>query len=93
MKLEINKYGGTPHFYDKNIGDQWDQDTTGSGGKAYTNPSGADFNDDYHVFGINWSPDKIEWYVDGVIYNTLDLTNPTWGESAKNVLIVHNIFN
>lgn len=44
---------------------------------------GADFNDDYHVFGINWSPDKIEWYVDGVIYNTLDLTNPTWGESAK----------
>lgn len=44
---------GTPHFYDKNIGDQWDQDTTGSGGKAYTNPSGADFNDDYHVFGIN----------------------------------------
>ena len=74
---------GTPHFYDKNIGDQWDQDTTGSGGKAYTNPSGADFNDDYHVFGINWSPDKIEWYVDGVIYNTLDLTNPTWGESAK----------
>ena len=70
-----------------------DQDTTGSGGKAYTNPSGADFNDDYHVFGINWSPDKIEWYVDGVIYNTLDLTNPTWSESAKNVLIVHNIFN
>ena len=35
------------------------------------------------LFGINWSPDKIEWYVDGVIYNTLDLTNPTWGESAK----------
>ncbi|MFR2501555.1 MAG: hypothetical protein ACLS85_03575 [Coprobacillus cateniformis] len=24
---------GTPHFYDKNIGDQWDQDTTGSGEK------------------------------------------------------------
>lgn len=72
---------GTPHFYDKNIGDQWDQDTTGSGGKAYTNST--DFNNDYHVFGINWSPDKIEWYVDGKVYNTLDLTNPTWGESAK----------
>ena len=72
---------GTAHFYDPDIGDQWDQDTTGSGGKMYTNDT--DFNDDYHVFGINWSPDKIEWYVDGVVYNTLDLTNPQWGESAK----------
>lgn len=73
---------GTPHFYDKDRGDG-DGDYKGTGGKAYTNPSGADYNDDYHVFGINWSPDKIEWYVDGVVYNTLDLTNPTWGEAAK----------
>lgn len=61
---------GTPHFYDAKLGDQWDQDTTGSGGRAYTNAT--DFNDDYHVFGIVWNPDKIEWYVDGKIYNTLD---------------------
>ncbi|WP_331274503.1 family 16 glycosylhydrolase [Streptococcus equi] len=25
-----------------------------------------DFYDDYHIFGINWYPDKIEWYVDGL---------------------------
>jgi beta-glucanase (GH16 family) len=27
---------------------------------------GPDFTDDYHVFGAEWSPDEIVWYVDGV---------------------------
>lgn len=70
---------GTPHFYYP--GGDADKDSTGSGGKNYQISS--DYNDDYHIFGVNWSPDKIEWYVDGVIYNTLDFSNPTWGKYAK----------
>lgn len=31
-----------------------------------------DFNDDYHIFGMNWSKGKIEWYVDDQIVATVD---------------------
>ncbi|MDU1314308.1 MAG: family 16 glycosylhydrolase [Clostridium septicum] len=33
------------------------------------------FNDDYHIFGINWSKGKIEWYVDNKIVRTVDYSN------------------
>ncbi|RDZ35814.1 sialidase, partial [Haloferax sp. Atlit-19N] len=41
-----------------------------------------DFYDDYHIFGINWYPDKIEWYVDGIVYNTMYLTGDERLEAA-----------
>lgn len=68
-----SKVYGTPHFYYE----KGDADKDGSyspyemGGNLSLN---KDFYDEFHTFGINWSPDKIEWYVDGVVYNTLDLT-------------------
>lgn len=34
-----------------------------------------DFNDDYHIFGMNWSKGKIEWYVDNKIVATVDYSN------------------
>ncbi len=72
---------GTPHFYYVN----GDGDKDGSyspyplGGNLTIND---DFYDDYHVFGMNWSPDKIEWYVDGVVYNTMSLTGDARLEAA-----------
>ena len=30
------------------------------------------FNDDFHVFAIEWNPSSITWYVDGVAYQTLE---------------------
>ena len=41
---------------------------------TYTLPEGI-FNDDYHVFGINWSKGKIEWYVDDQIVRTVDYSD------------------
>lgn len=31
---------------------------------------GADFSADYHTYGIEWSPDKLVWYVDGNVCRT-----------------------
>ena len=72
---------GTPHFY-------WakttDIDKDGSYGQRYDNATGAsasfreDLANDYHIYGINWTETKIEWYVDGEIYNVIyfdDLAN------------------
>jgi len=31
---------------------------------------GPDFSEDWHVFGLNWQPDHITWYIDGVERST-----------------------
>ncbi len=41
------------------------------------------FYNDYHIFGINWSENKIEWYVDNVVVYSVDYSN---NEIAKNAL-------
>ncbi len=46
-----------------------------SGGNALGNRfrlSQGTFNDDFHVFAIEWNPSSITWYVDGVAYQTLE---------------------
>ena len=44
-----------------------------SGGQSFGDIydfSPANAYDDYHVFSIEWGPDLIEWYVDGILYHT-----------------------
>lgn len=76
------KVYGTPHFYYE----KGDADKDGSY-KPYALSGNLalneDFYDKYHTFGIDWSPDKIEWYVDGVVYNTMPLTGDERLEAAK----------
>ena len=43
-------------------------------GTFYSLPNGT-FNDDYHIFGLNWSKGKMEWYVDNKIVHTVDYSN------------------
>jgi len=46
-----------------------------SGGNALGNRfrlSQGTFNDDFHIFAIEWNPSNITWYVDGVAYQTLE---------------------
>ncbi len=38
-------------------------------GKSYTLPFGEKVADDYHVYAIEWSPDSVEWFVDGASYH------------------------
>lgn len=44
----------------------------GSGiGKIYTFPAGQTIYDDFHVYSIEWRPDAVEWFVDGVSYHKI----------------------
>ncbi|ADQ44988.1 Glucan endo-1,3-beta-D-glucosidase [Caldicellulosiruptor kronotskyensis 2002] len=55
---EPNKVYGTIHYGNPH---------TYHGGN-YTLPNGQKFSDDFHVFGLEWEPGKIKWYVDGQLY-------------------------
>lgn len=50
------------------------------GGTAYTIQE--DFNDDYHIFGMDWSKGKIEWYVDDKIVATVDYSKDKIGSKC-----------
>ena len=64
---------GTPHFYYEKTNDP-DKDGSYAPYELGTHVELAeDLNEDYHIFGINWTPEKVEWYIDGVIYNTMYL--------------------
>jgi beta-glucanase (GH16 family) len=45
-----------------------------SGGKgvsaAHTLPGGKKFSDDFHTFAVEWEPNVIRFYVDGLLYKT-----------------------
>ena len=78
-----SKVYATPHFYWKGATGDPDRDGSYSPfelGKNYD--IGEDLNNDYHVFGINWTPEKIEWYIDGVIYNTMEFKDDNGRMSA-----------
>jgi beta-glucanase (GH16 family) len=40
-------------------------------GAPYHLPDGRRFAEDFHVFGVEWEPGVIRWYVDGRHYHTL----------------------
>jgi beta-glucanase (GH16 family) len=37
---------------------------------TYTLAKALKFSDDYHIFAVEWEPDVIRFYVDGVLYKT-----------------------
>lgn len=62
----------------------------GNGGANYVKLAGTNytisnvFNDDYHTFGINWSPNKLEWLVDGKVVSSASYDNNTIAKNALN---------
>ena len=67
-----NYIGGTIHY-----GGGW-PDNVYSGG-TYS-PGGVNFSDAFHVYTIEWEPDVMRWYVDGVLYSTK--TSSQWYSDA-----------
>lgn len=64
--------GGTIHF-----GGAW-PDHVNSGG-TYS-PGGVNFSDDFHVYTLEWEPDVMRWYVDGILFSTK--TSAQWYTNA-----------
>lgn len=60
---EANKSHGTLHF------------GPGPGStqisRSYTLPAGI-FNDEFHVFSIEWKQDQIKWFIDGNLFSTVN---------------------
>jgi beta-glucanase (GH16 family) len=57
---------GTIHY-----GGQWPNNTYSSGSYSL---GGANFANDFHLYAIEWEPDVMRWYVDGVLYSTRSST-------------------
>lgn len=54
--------GGTIHY-----GGGWPYNQYSGG--SYS-PGGVDFSDDFHIYTLEWEPDVMRWYVDGILYST-----------------------
>lgn len=67
---------GTAHYY----GDSGHQMSQGS----YILPDEKKFSDDFHTFSIEWDENKIDWFVDSVKINTLDISHPFNGRRPFN---------
>jgi beta-glucanase (GH16 family) len=53
--------GGTIHY-----GGSWPGNVFSGG--TYS-PGGVDFSDAFHIYTLEWEPDVMRWYVDGVLYS------------------------
>lgn len=78
---EPNRLFGTAHWAD-NGHRSFGQNTTLSSG---------DFSDEFHVFSIVWDEERIRWYLDDRLYNTLDITAPALNELTKNQFFIFNV--
>jgi beta-glucanase (GH16 family) len=45
----------------------------------YDLPGGGTFSEDFHTFALEWEPEEIRWYVDGILYHS----ETEWFTSAR----------
>ncbi len=57
-----------------------------------TNYNGTDFSQDFHIFGLIWDENKIEWFVDGVIKRTDTRLYSTIGQPVTVCPIPHGFY-
>ena len=59
-------------------------------GNSYTLKSGK-FSDDFHTFSVTWDRKQIVWYVDGIQYNSIDITSPGLSAFQNKFFILINL--
>lgn len=57
---------------------------------GYNLPTGT-FADDFHVFTIIWDQVNIKWYVDDVLFNTIDIRPAALSEFHENFFFIVNL--
>jgi beta-glucanase (GH16 family) len=50
----------------------------GFGGRGATVDMPKGFADEYHTYAIDWLPDQIDWYVDGVLFGSQQKVDRDW---------------
>ncbi|RYY39366.1 MAG: glycosyl hydrolase family protein [Chitinophagaceae bacterium] len=58
--------------------------------RSFSLPGGATFNDEFHVFSLEWKQDQIKWLVDGAVYSTVnkvDVGTANWPFNEQFFLI------
>lgn len=68
----------------------WEENGHASYGGHY-NLNGSVFSEDYHIFGIEWTPQTIKWYVDGTMYHSTDITPAGLSEFHEDFFILLNV--
>ncbi|GAB3949894.1 glycoside hydrolase family 16 protein [Kribbella albertanoniae] len=61
-------------------------------GAAYQSPNGVPFRNDFHTYRVDWSPNVITWYVDGVQYQRrtpADLGGDQWVFDRPHFMIMN----
>lgn len=46
------------------------------------NVSGKDTASTFHTYTLNWQPDVLEWWIDGMVVRSVKKTD-TWKEAAQ----------
>lgn len=67
-----NRVYGTLHY--GNIGGP-----SANNGNSYFLPAGT--TNDFHVYAVEWDPNQIRWYIDGILYHTVN--SSTWFSGAS----------
>jgi len=78
-----NTIYGTIHYADESS--SW----THSGGM--TKLREGIMADDYHIISIEWYPDTIKWFLDGVLYHQEDISTPEKEELRKEFFLLLNV--
>lgn len=69
----------------------WDNNGSyASFGGDYSLSSGT-FTDEFHVFSIIWDASSIEWYVDDILYHTVDITPAGMSEFRDSFFLIFNV--
>ena len=73
---------GTAHWSNNGVHAQY--------GNSYSLKSGK-FSDDFHTFSVTWDRKQIVWYVDGVAYNSIDITPAGLSAFQNKFFIILNL--
>lgn len=59
-------------------------------GKPYSLSNGS-FQNEFHVFSIEWTAKEIKWYVDDQLFNTVDITPAELSEFQDDFFFIFNV--
>ena len=62
---------------------------TWGGGRGNTIQADQDWSLDYHTYAIDWLPDQVNWYMDGVKYGSVSKTDRDWVFSNEQYIILN----